>query len=221
MKIKKRVIPMLAGVLTAVMLTSTASAHPFDYWSGKYIGKNNAEILLRIDTSAQTSLLTWGDVYQYGYDWNGISSNVKVSLALAGPGTPSLYGAMSVRGEIRTDGSYGGINTYDSNGNLMNYNGCADDNWKYAEITMNIDPTIFDKLSNSEKVIAGRKVFLHEVGHLLKLCHPMQNSSISDHTIHGRPYAVMNQGLPYPKVLETSPTITQHDKSCLITKWGA
>ena len=66
MKLKKRIVPMLAGALTAVMLTSTASAHQYDYWNGKYIGKNGANILLRVTKSAQTDLLNYNDVYSHG-----------------------------------------------------------------------------------------------------------------------------------------------------------
>lgn len=218
MKIKKRVIPMLAGVLTTVMLTCTASAHPYDYWQGKYIGKSNAEILLRIDTSAQTDLLTWAGVYQYGYDWNNISSKVNVSLVLAGSGTPSIYGSMPVLGEKKPVDLFGRIAPYNSEGQLES-EASENEDWMFARLYMNTNPETFNNASN--KTAAAKKTFLHEVGHLLKLCHPEDNSSLIDHTIGGRPSAVMNQGLPYPKVYETSPTITSHDKSCLIAKWGA
>ncbi len=71
MKFKKRIAPILAGALVgAIALTSTASAHMFDYWEGNYVGKSDAKILLRITTSAQTSLLNWNDVYSAGYNWN-------------------------------------------------------------------------------------------------------------------------------------------------------
>lgn len=214
---------MLTGALAAILLTSTASAHPYDYWSGKYIGKDNAEILLRIDTSAQTSFLTWGDVYQYGYDWNNISSKVKVSLALAGSGTPSLYGAMGVIGKWYDNGKLGETIPYDSNGNPMEI---AEDiydvnaNWAGVIIYMNTNPIAFS--SDGKLTNGARKTFLHEVGHALKLSHPLTNSSISGHIKSGRPVAVMNYGYPdRDSGGGVSPTITDHDKSCLKTKWGA
>lgn len=36
MKLKKRIAPVLtAALVAAVAVTSTASAHPYDYWDGK------------------------------------------------------------------------------------------------------------------------------------------------------------------------------------------
>lgn len=51
---------------------------------------------------------------------------------------------------------------------------------------------------------------------MLKLCHPIVNSSLTDHTHYGYPYAIMNQGLPGG---QTASSIRPHDKSCLIAKW--
>lgn len=220
MKLKKRAIPMLAGVLTAVMLTSTASAHPYDYWQGKYIGKSNAEILFRIDTSAQTDLLTWAGVYQYGYDWNNISSKVKVSLALAGPGTPSIYGAMSVMGQSFEDGTLGRTIPYDSNANIMikgnEYD--VDSNWASVRIYMNTNPNAFDCYVSS--TISAKKTFIHEIGHALKLKHPDRYEEGHNY-YSGYPHAVMNPKPPDYRNLQSAKEITDHDKSCLIAKWGA
>ncbi len=219
MKLKKRAIPMLAGVLTAVMLTSTASAHPGDYYAGKYIGKNGAEILLRIEPSAQTSLLDWAGVYQYGYDWNNISSNVEVSLVYASANTPTIYGAMSVCGYNPTDDrDLGGTLAYDSNGNLT---GDFTVNWSKVTIYMNTSREAYFNEHCRSPQEAAKKTFLHEVGHALKLSHPFISNGLGGHTNNGRPAAVMNQGYPGLYNNAVSPTITAHDISCLKAKWGA
>lgn len=219
MKIKKRVIPMLAGVLTAVMLTSTASAHPDDYYAGKYIGKNGAEILLRIEPSAQTSLLDWAGVYQYGYDWNDISSNVEVSLVYASVNTPTIYGAMSVCGyNPGNDYVFAGTGAYDSNGNpTSDFN--AD--WSKVTIYMNTSRGAYFNENCRNPQEAAKKAFLHEVGHALKLSHPFISRGLGGHTIDGRPVAIMNQSYPGDFSGAVSPTITAHDISCLKAKWGA
>lgn len=219
MKIKKRVIPMLAGMVTAVMLTSTASAHPLDYYAGKYIGKNGAEILLRIEPSAQTDLLDWAGVYQYGYDWNNISSNVNVSLVYASVNTPTTYGAMSVCGfDPADDRDLGGTLAFDSNGIP------TDDftvNWSKVTIYINTSREAFVNGYCRNPQEAAKKTFLHEIGHALKLKHPFISNGLGGHTIDGRPTAVMNQGYPGEYYDAVSPTITAHDISCLKAKWGA
>ncbi len=216
LKLKKRVMPMLAGVLAAIATTITASAHPYDYWQGKYIGKDGANILLRIGNSAQTDLLNYDDVYKYGFEWNHISSKVNVSIAYNSPGMPSLNGEVSVSGKDLGSTIFGRIYPYDSKGNIMDDDSSANADWAYATIVMNTNPNAFNGASN--KTVAARKTFLHEVGHLLKLCHPTVNSSLTDHTHYGYPYAIMNQGLPGG---QTASSIRPHDKSCLIAKWGA
>lgn len=219
MKIKKRVIPMLAGMVTAIMLTSTASAHPEDYWAGKYIGKNGADITFRIEPSAQTDLLDWAGVYQYGYDWNNISSNVNVSLVYASVNTPTTYGAMSVCGfNPGNDNIFAETRGYDSNGNPLG-DTCAD--WGKVAIYMNTSRGVYFNENCRNPQEAAKKVFLHEVGHALKLKHPFISRGLGGHTIDGRPVAVMNQSYPGDYDGAVSPTITAHDISCLKAKWGA
>lgn len=155
MKFKKRIIPMIAGTLSAILLTSTASAHPYDYWNGKYIGKNGANILLRICESAQTSLLTKDGVYEGCFDWNGISSNVNVRMAWAVTGMPSLKDEMLVMGEFEEVGHYGRICPYDSNGNIIDYEGGENQSWSDACVYMNINPDAFS--GASDKTVAARK----------------------------------------------------------------
>lgn len=214
---KKQMVSALAGVLAAsVALTSTASAHTGDIWGGKYIGTNKANILLRINQSAQTSLLNWKNVYSYGYNWNNISSNVKVSMIyIEGPCVPSMADEMHVYGDSSL-GNYLGLTLpYDSKGNRIGY----DDNWAYVRITMNTASSAFSAASNP--TLAAKKTFLHEIGHALKLCHPIENSNYSGHTkANGIPIAIMNQGFPGTQSGATSSYITDHDRSCLKAKWG-
>lgn len=60
--------------------------------------------------------------------------------------------------------------------------------------------------------------FTHEVGHSLKLAHPVNNSSLSGHVYNGLPYAVMCQGMP--NSTNVASTVSSHDKDNLKAKWG-
>ncbi len=217
MKFKKRIAPILAGALVgAIALTSTASAHMFDYWEGNYVGKSDAKILLRITTSAQTSLLNWNDVYSAGYNWNNISYNAEISLVYSSSGMPSLSEEMLVIGENLGNKVYGKTTPYNSSGypnEALSY-----EDWSYAQITMNINPTVFNNAS--DPTAAARKTFLHEIGHTLKLCHPANDPNAYTHTINGLPNAIMNPGYPGSLNGATSATITSHDKTCVMWKWG-
>ncbi len=222
MKFKKRIAPILAGALVgAIALTSTASAHPYDYYSGKYIGQNGADLLLRISTSAQTDLLNWTDVYSAGYNWNNISSKVNVRLIYSSSGMPSFSGEMLVVGKYYEDDTLGETIFYDSNGNPMKSwdDYALNTDWSYSQIYMSTNTTYFKETSNPSNT--AKMTFLHEIGHALKLSHPYKHDSLPEHTINGLPIAIMNQGAPGDKGGATSGTITAHDKSNLIAKWGA
>lgn len=214
MKIKKRMLSIVAGVLAAVMLTNTASAHSYDYLGGKYIGLNGAKRVVIITPSAYTELLNPFDVYLHGESWNNISSNVKIMVLVESKGMPAYDNATRVVGSWDLGGATGETKFYDKNGNPVGINSdCA-----YSEITMNTHPDTYSVVG--KKITSARKTFIHEIGHVLKLDHPKQSSLLEGHDIDGRPYAVMNQGLyyVYPDV---STTVTEHDKACLKAKWGA
>lgn len=213
---------MIAGVIVgAITIASTASAHSEDYWSGKYIGKSNADILLRITSSAQTDLLNWSDVYSGGYNWCNISSNVNVRLAYSTSGMPELSGEMYVVGESNDNGVLGLTIPYYSTGEVARKNNAYDNNanWSHVRIVMNTNPAAYSGASDPSA--AARMTFIHEVGHALKLSHPKQSANISGHYIDGLPIAIMNQGYPGYNNGATSGTITPHDKACLKAKWGA
>lgn len=219
MKIKKRIIPVLAAVLVSMnAVASTALAHPYDYWNGKYIGKSDAKLLFRITQSAQTDLLNWVDVYSAGYGWSNISDNVEIGLVYATSGMPSFSGEMVVFGKEYTDGTLGETFIYGSSGELEPTNNNLNSNWDHVAIAMNTDSNIFNLAS--DPIAAARKTFVHEIGHALKLCHPVQAPNTDRHNIDDLPKAIMNPGFPNSQGGATSATITAHDKTCLRAKWG-
>lgn len=108
---------------------------------------------------------------------------------------------------------------YDSDGNFISASN-ADSNWAYSEITMNTNIAAYNACENP--TLMAKKAFIHEVGHAFKLKHPTINPALSGHTYgSGYPYAIMNQGSPSNSKPWVSYQITQHDKDCLIAKWGA
>lgn len=226
MKLKKYAAPFLAGLLAAVTVTSTASAHPYDYWQGLYLSKNDANIELYVLYTAQTELLTKENVYDYATNWNNISSNVSVSVEYQNTILPNSNGKWIVAGREFNNTNLGRMNPYDASGNLMDTTPGVNSDWSYVRIDINVDAEAFVDLKNglitpSKLISNARKTFLHEVGHALKLSHPKQNSTLSGHTVsNGRPYAIMNQGYVRSSSDAVAPDIAYHDKICLKTKWG-
>lgn len=223
------------------MVVSTASAHADDHYKYSYyivspatsVGgdltitkRTKADFVYRINSSAITDELTYSNVYNVATEWNGISSNVRLSVVDASNGyVPTLLNQIHINGED-SGGDYsvnGDTATikfdsaetlfYDMDGNPAKP---YESDVVYCDIVMNT----WDKGSIMYHNFpeAARKTFLHEVGHSLLLSHPVLGG-YSGHTYAGFPLAVMNQGFPgdFPY---TSSTITQHDKSCLIAKWG-
>lgn len=238
---KKRVMAFFMAV-TMALTSTTAYAHNADVYGGSYIGRDTANFVLRIEPTARTEALTYLDVYRYGTEWNGISSKVKLSVANVAYETPAIDNQICVRGkdmggkleEVKDE--YGNI-MYDENGNKI-YNIIFDAgettyydkngkpftnknlNIAYCAIDMNVwtEANEFYKREDTPKDVP-RKVFLHEVGHALKLKHPVEGGLSFCSDCHGFPVAVMNQGFPGDFGYVSS-TITDHDKSCLRTKWG-
>lgn len=67
----------------------------------------------------------------------------------------------------------------------------------------------------------GIRVFRHEIGHALKMAHPIQNGSLKDHNYNGYPIALMNQkSVNGGSTNVVSQWVTNHDKYNLIKKWG-
>ncbi len=220
---KKRIISFLScAAAAAVLMSSTVYAHNKDVNSGGYTNNQQKNLMFRITQSAQTSLMN-KDVYESALKWNKISSNVNISIIMEVPGMPTIPNAMYVygsKGENIDDphvlgvDDYGLTNYFDSEHNMVyNYN----NNISYVRISINIAHPVYNTLKKPSEAAAMN--FTHEVGHTLMLAHPTKGAT--GHVYwNNLPYAVMNQGFPETDK-EVSPVPTEHDKQCLLYKWGA
>lgn len=220
MKGKRIGFTLVTAAFCMNLISATASAHNGDVFGGTYIGKTNADFVLRINSSVQNDVFTYANVFRYGTDWNNYSSKVQLGLVMAGPGVPTINNQLNVNGVVLEDDGVefvaGRMIPYDSNG----YPCSANDNWSGCIIEINVSDSVINNYKKSSNgIAAARKAFIHEVGHALKLSHPYNSSSYSGHNYSGYPIAIMNQGNPGSKNY-ISGTITNHDKSCLTAKWG-
>lgn len=203
--------------------------HNGDKFTGSYSLDRQKNLKFKISKSAQTALMN-SEVYNSAKIWNNISSNVHITIIMETPGMPSIADCMGVydgkggtsyEPDVLEDSNLGLTQYYDAKGNPLDNNS---NKIAFVKILINTNTPRYDqyfKDNDDKKRIAASMNFIHEVGHALMLAHPTQNSLLSDHTINGRPYAVMNKGLPNIGTLpQVSPVPTYHDKNCLIGKWG-
>lgn len=152
-------------------------------------------------------------------DWNSISSNVNLSLTYRAPGMPSslcdqfyqIYNESMtyLYGFNFTSQILGQTCPTDVNGNSVSVNS----NWYKVAVFLN---TSSPYITSSAQ---AKKVFLHEIGHCLKLAHPVSNTTYHGTLYGGLPYAIMNQGIPASGTA-VAPTIQQHDIDNLLGRWG-
>ncbi len=207
-------VSLLSIILILSIWTNDVFAHTGDYFTGTYTADavcNQNYLKFRVEQTAQTSLLT-STVYQSALNWSGISSNVGVGIAIYQSGMSSV-GFYFVIGRVYDDGTLGETVPRDANGNITSNPNC---NWKAVTIYMNTSASAFSGASNP--TVAAQKTFVHEVGHALKLAHPVQNNSLLNHSYNGLPRAIMNSG--YPDSEAVSSSITSHDIVNLRSKWG-
>ena len=228
---KKRLIALFTAAAVACTST-TAYAHTGDVFGGKYTDRTKANFYVRIHSSAEKSVFSFSNVYMYGEEWNGISSNVKLYVQRVGESVSTDLNQINVIGvqwDIDRETkkiTMGRTFAYDRYGNECG----LDDDWYYSRIGMNVSEDASDQYicycpNYEDRLAMKRKVFLHELGHALKLAHPVQNSNYSMHEYKydGYPKAIMNEGgldSPEDRPEYVSLTIADHDKSCLIAKWG-
>lgn len=210
----KRILSVIISLSAAVSaLTFNTSAHTGDIYTGTYLSTspcNQSSLGFVVYSSAQTTLLNYNDVYSKAFAWDGITDNVNIRIAMYSSGMPTST-FFSVRGEDLGN-TYGVTAAYNADGTGANLNS----DWYSVSITMNTNG-IFNNASNPAQ--AAAKTFIHEVGHALKLDHPLQKAGLLDHTYSGRPIAIMNQGFPNGTYIPT--TVAKHDRYNLTAKWGA
>ena len=229
--LKKRVIALFTAAAVACTST-TASASGHEYWEGHYLNELQKDLCFVYLSSAVSEYFN-KEIFDKIYYWNDVSSNVHVSVMSFAEYESSLN-AQRNRPSVVTQtpyiigkntselkGAYGKTMLYDAKGKLRTSDEDVKANlnldWSCVQIWLNTDSKVF--ASNPRPLDATQKVFLHEVGHALKLSHPVKDSSLEYHYIDGYPFSVMNQGLPYDyDRVCVMPTI--HDRLNLIEKWG-
>lgn len=212
---KKRTICFLCftifivGVFTIVSFTSPIEAHNSDYFAGTYDANavcSTTNMKFFITTSAQNSILN-ASVYSSATAWNSISSKVNISnIVMQTPGMPYLSGFYYVYGSTYYDGTLGETLTYNGS-TIVSENST----WTSVAIYMNSNSSVFPNET------AGKKTFIHEVGHALKLKHPLNSVYFHGPQYYGYPKAIMNQGIP--NTAEVASSIQQHDIENLKAKW--
>jgi len=197
-------------------------------WDGRYIQFPNegTRPTVKIDIFRSAIVSEQGltfAVYNAGYDWNNIANiRVEQSIFLEDTWSPS-NAVFSVRVEghdfqnptqlgFYTLGDFSQLN---QSGNLMS----IDDHWHHGMIRMSVMDN-FTTPAFYHSILDRQKVFIHEVGHALRLYHPHDMHEYDSSFLPGwRPVSVMNQGL-----FSTSQDIPAlplgYDRFNLIRKWG-
>lgn len=219
-----------------------------NFWSGTYasgIYSGVAHIQVKLDsslTATSQALELFGDIdFSSALLWNGITENV----IIYGPNdiipdgiTPfivtfkshnfmkELYSAVTVPNGI----PYSTYKTYtDEQKEALN-----DQGWESVTIYMNCsylihyNPLLELPKDDDERVKLVNKTIAHEMGHALKLAHPMQLDGIHEHGKGGYQnndsvYSLMNAGLPWFHENYITPLTAavpqDHDMINLISKW--
>lgn len=157
------------------------------------------------------------DVYKSALSWNGIADNVSVNVVKHVSGMPTSGFTGGVQGDVYgvalDDYTLGTTYFYGSNGQRIETDNATA---VYSVlIVMNTNTSVFRNAHNPTQ--AAKKSFTHEVGHALMLTHPLEGS-YSGHSMSGKPYSVMNQGL-YGMYSHIAMSPMIHDKSNLEDKW--
>ncbi|MCL2035986.1 MAG: hypothetical protein FWG83_01185 [Oscillospiraceae bacterium] len=258
-KVLKRLISVLLVCVIAVStvtiqseahIESESPAFPGNNWRGSN-GHTITDIKIYINSSSITGPLIM-DIYYRPMipvlGWNAVS-NCQVNISeIKNTGSPTSYDWVLVRGAQLESGVGGRIYHRNMSGNLITIDETnRDSNWYRAEIHMTTSMDFWQKKIKVGKPGSGgpsdpsptdaqikdraRTVFMHEVGHALKLCHPVTGStptSTAGHNIRRTtytgpvyyPYSVMNTG-GYPDQYEDIRASRQeHDTQNLRARWG-
>ena len=194
--------PTLSSNANHPKWTMTAASFS-NYWSGAYSGGSSPyTINVIVESSAVTGYLTQS-VYSCATAWNGIDSNIFIRHY------PSTYTGSYASADFTV--RVRGVNSYGKRfGRLVPTPNNVNQNWTSAVIEISTESS---STNNSSYTHTDRQmIFLHELGHALKLAHPHE----SDSSWH--PLSIMNQGLPSTRdYIPGRPS--GYDKYNLSRKW--
>jgi len=195
-------------------------------WQGRYTGSptsGRVNVAFGVRDSARTGYLTMNEVYSYGVVWNGISSNVHVTVVPIG--TMDLYHSWGIEAHtfyVMVEGfnflpdPFTQLQVRSGEFQPRNAQGLrADLNepWSSGIIRMCIGEN--DNSLRHGTLHYRQAAFIHEIGHALKLDHPQRWQSATNTNMFPawRPVANMNYtGIAY--------RLRGYDKFNLMSKWG-
>jgi len=205
------------------------------YREGFYNPSNISPISvgIGIDISALVSGHLDGALYALGEEWNGISSNMRVSvfgtqeLDPLSPNWPRQGYVFSV--VVRGRDTIDNPNPFVAGtGGAFLPDGVSIDYIPYEVMEMMERPlrwgTIYintstDRLQARTR-LCNEALFIHEVGHALKLGHPDERFSGRPRASNWRPVALMNNGSPFSNLENSVGRISGYDRFNLMSAWG-
>ena len=221
----KKLKRLTAGLLTFSLALGVAGGleTETEACTGTLNGNNGVgyDIKLYVYPSAQNSVLTMDNVYNpietVAASWNGFTVSGltgtrtirTITVVLSPFANVKVYGE-SFEPYLMPNGTQKFLGGFVNDGPLDLTWDKMDSNWTNISIYMNTHPGAWGgsgTLLSTQQHIA-MATFRHEVGHVLKLCHPVCNSK-----------ALMHQGLPYASS-NASDKMEFHDIISLINKWG-
>jgi len=207
------------------------------FWGGKYYRNPSSEVVERADLLVSVSqsvlagaLSDW-QIFEAGHSWNGISENVRVEVVAAGAGTwrpeegvepPAgdrfhVYVVMNNFFNTEDDMILGDFTSDGYDPDNPDETAWLHENWRWGRIRLSdgvLHNGLFGDLSHHTTSLSDRqKVFIHEIGHALKLGHPNEREATWN------PVAIMNMGYASRRP-NNSIRPTGYDRHNLIMKWG-
>lgn len=222
-KMKKALSVILTFILSVIVMQTEPEAHVGDYFSGGYSSSapSQPSYMQFMYSSSSTGGYYTSAVFSCISDWNSLSSNVTVSLTFRAPGMPStitnqfyqIYNETMTNMYSFTFGLLAFGRTYPIEYPGSTNEASTDSDWYRVTVFINTASPYIDS------TVKAKKVLLHEIGHCLKLSHPINDTSLHGTTYNGLPYAIMNQGIPQSGSC-VAPSIQDHDSDNLRGKWG-
>jgi len=198
-----------------------------NYFTGNYNGQGS-HIYIKISDDSSLYVNNYVDATNMDVvnEWNGLSSNV--TIYDLNDSVPSSVDTFSIKylgyTPSNPTSNYGMTQAYKKI--LWWYNEVSlDEDFDKVEIFINTDAS--SPFSSETTDVTIEKVIIHELGHALKLAHPMEPYGLQSVSNARNEYpdnfsvlAVMNQNSPNTTTNKTAATPKWHDIINLTNKWG-